>query len=121
MKMHLNCCYYCRREYFISHRNVKSHQLAGIWLGVDWDDKTRGRHDGSHNGKHYFDATYSTSGSFVRPIKVDVGRPFLEAVKERYGTFDLDIYGHSIGSKVIEVVGMEKLAKKQRYSLPVLR
>ena len=24
------------------------------WLGVEWDDPTRGKHDGSHAGVHYF-------------------------------------------------------------------
>lgn len=30
---------------------------AGEWLGVDWDDLTRGKHDGSHENKQYFTAT----------------------------------------------------------------
>jgi dynactin complex subunit len=24
------------------------------WLGVEWDDPTRGKHDGSHGGVRYF-------------------------------------------------------------------
>jgi hypothetical protein len=24
------------------------------WLGVEWDDSTRGKHDGEHKGKRYF-------------------------------------------------------------------
>jgi hypothetical protein len=24
------------------------------WLGVEWDDPSRGRHDGEHKGKRYF-------------------------------------------------------------------
>ena len=27
---------------------------TGIWLGVDWDDPERGKHDGSKDGKQYF-------------------------------------------------------------------
>lgn len=27
------------------------------WLGVEWDDPTRGKHDGSHQGKRYFTCT----------------------------------------------------------------
>ena len=26
----------------------------GVWLGVEWDDRTRGRHDGIKDGKRYF-------------------------------------------------------------------
>lgn len=28
----------------------------GIWLGVDWDDPERGKHNGTVNNVHYFDA-----------------------------------------------------------------
>lgn len=27
---------------------------TGIWLGIEWDDPQRGKHDGLHNGKRYF-------------------------------------------------------------------
>ena len=27
---------------------------TGIWLGVEWDDPARGKHDGSKDGKQYF-------------------------------------------------------------------
>ena len=26
----------------------------GSWLGVEWDDSSRGKHDGSHKGVRYF-------------------------------------------------------------------
>lgn len=26
----------------------------GIWLGVEWDDPSRGKHNGSKDGKQYF-------------------------------------------------------------------
>lgn len=26
----------------------------GVWLGVEWDDAHRGKHDGLKNGKRYF-------------------------------------------------------------------
>lgn len=28
----------------------------GIWLGIDWDDPERGKHDGSVNHSFYFKA-----------------------------------------------------------------
>ena len=28
--------------------------FIGDWLGVEWDDPSRGKHDGSHNGQRYF-------------------------------------------------------------------
>lgn len=27
---------------------------AGEWLGVEWDDSTRGKHSGEHKGVRYF-------------------------------------------------------------------
>ena len=27
---------------------------AGRWLGVEWDDPVRGKHDGSRHGRRYF-------------------------------------------------------------------
>ena len=26
----------------------------GTWLGVEWDDSTRGKHNGCYNGAQYF-------------------------------------------------------------------
>lgn len=28
----------------------------GEWLGIDWDDPDRGKHDGTHMDVHYFKA-----------------------------------------------------------------
>ena len=30
---------------------------AGDWLGVEWDDPTRGKHSGEHKGIRYFTCT----------------------------------------------------------------
>jgi dynactin complex subunit len=31
---------------------------GGRWLGVDWDEPGRGKHDGSYKGTRYFHARY---------------------------------------------------------------
>ncbi|CAH8467430.1 unnamed protein product [Schistosoma rodhaini] len=56
----------------------------GPWLGVDWDDWSRGRHDGTYDGVRYFQAKGPTSGSFVRPSKVSLGTSLEEALVYRY-------------------------------------
>ena len=28
--------------------------LTGNWVGIEWDDSSRGKHDGSKNGVSYF-------------------------------------------------------------------
>lgn len=31
---------------------------SGSWLGVEWGDKTRGKHDGEHKGVKYFECEH---------------------------------------------------------------
>lgn len=77
---------------------------SGDWLGVEWDNPTRGKHSGEHNGVRYFTCItaasslclykcscdtgknkQSTAGSFVRPSRpADKPRGFLEALREKY-------------------------------------
>ena len=30
----------------------------GDWLGVEWDEPSRGKHDGGHKGLKYFECRY---------------------------------------------------------------
>ena len=47
---------------------------SGDWIGVEWDDHNRGRHDGTKDGKRYFNVKEGTNGgSFVRAKKLDLG------------------------------------------------
>ena len=34
----------------------------GQWLGVEWDDPERGKHDGTHNGTKYFECRFDLKG-----------------------------------------------------------
>lgn len=36
----------------------------GDWLGVEWDDPNRGKHDGSHDGVRYFECRCGTEESY---------------------------------------------------------
>ena len=69
----------------------------GIWIGVEWDDPKRGKHNGSRKGIQYFHTLYvsrqfinnmsfreETSGSFVKEDKLERSKSFLQAVYERY-------------------------------------
>lgn len=31
-------------------------ETESIWVGIEWDDSSRGKHDGVHNGVRYFKA-----------------------------------------------------------------
>ena len=60
----------------------------GIWVGVEWDDASRGKHNGIYKGKNYFKCLGDrTSGSFVRQNKLlpvaDLGVALTEALASR--------------------------------------
>ncbi|CAO3652307.1 unnamed protein product [Mucor hiemalis] len=104
----------------------------GEWLGIEWDDAQRGKHDGVHQGERYFNCRNKTSGSFIRyhPEKVVTGVSFMTALKERYTvedditTIKSDQYDASkdrgqlhFGDNkqiVVETYGFEKILRAQR-------
>ncbi|XP_050425004.1 tubulin-specific chaperone E [Adelges cooleyi] len=93
----------------------------GIWVGVEWDDPLRGKHDGIYNGTRYFKTTHTNGASFVRPEKVTLCEvSFLEAFKNKYGKNCDPIIDEEISAiikqskmSLFEVVGMQKLQEKQ--------
>ncbi|KAL9018305.1 MAG: hypothetical protein Q9185_004408 [Variospora sp. 1 TL-2023] len=93
----------------------------GSWLGVEWDDPSRGKHDGTHNGKRYFECVSNepTAASFVRlskPFDKSVG--FLSAMRIKYGS-EKDVQARQIfnpiriGGKNVDEVGFSLIAQKQ--------
>uniref|UniRef100_A0A8C6WBD7 Tubulin-specific chaperone E n=2 Tax=Nannospalax galili TaxID=1026970 RepID=A0A8C6WBD7_NANGA len=92
--------------------------VAGLWLGVEWDNPERGKHDGSHEGTVYFKCRHPTGGSFVRPNKVNFGVDFVTALKKRYALEEeADEDGKAcslkVGCKQVQTVGFEHITKKQ--------
>ncbi|XP_044729926.1 tubulin-specific chaperone E [Chrysoperla carnea] len=96
----------------------------GNWLGIDWDCPTRGKHNGSVHGNIYFNASHETSGSFVRPFKVNLGVSIADALRGKYGEVTdaekerliqerLESVSKSINAPFLELVGFGKLEKKQ--------
>ncbi|KAI6820315.1 tubulin-specific chaperone [Hortaea werneckii] len=91
----------------------------GEWLGVEWDDTARGKHNGTHQGKCYFTcrSVSPTAASFLRPNQQwDKPRSFLEALKEKYAS-DNDPSEHEAiqisAHKQAEEVGFDKFARRQ--------
>ncbi|XP_032420024.1 tubulin-specific chaperone E [Xiphophorus hellerii] len=76
----------------------------GLWLGVEWDNPERGKHDGSHEGVRYFTCRNPRGGSFVRPQKVSFGVDFLTAVYLTYQTNAEEVLNEEIfiSSKKLE-------------------
>ncbi|KAF3389610.1 Tubulin-specific chaperone E [Penicillium rolfsii] len=109
---------------------------AGDWLGVEWDDPTRGKHSGEHKGVRYFTckSNYPTAGSFVRPSRPSsLPLSFVEALRDKYASEnDSELVWTSkpigkasqeaieISGKVVEEVGFDKI-RKQLAELQELR
>uniref|UniRef100_A0A8C2AIX9 Tubulin-specific chaperone E n=1 Tax=Cyprinus carpio TaxID=7962 RepID=A0A8C2AIX9_CYPCA len=89
---------------------------AGLWLGVEWDDPERGKHDGSHEGVRYFTCRHPTGGSFVRPKKASFGVDYVTALKQRYEVELQEVIGEElkISSRTVMMVGFEDVKQKQR-------
>ena len=68
-----------------------SKNASTAWVGVEWDDATRGKHDGAVE-KDGVETRYfrcpAGAGSFVKPSKLSRGERFLSALKERYQKTD---------------------------------
>ena len=79
----------------------------GEWLGVEWDDPSRGKHDGTHGGDRYFTPTNPgpTCCSFLRRTKVSFGGDLVEGVKRRYGKVEGETAG--VGQQNIDELQKE--------------
>jgi tubulin-specific chaperone E len=61
----------------------------GRWVGLEWDEEARGKHDGTHAGRQYFQCRVGKlSGSFLRWEKycqlLNVATNIVDALKTRY-------------------------------------
>ncbi|KAL2131155.1 hypothetical protein VTI74DRAFT_5466 [Chaetomium olivicolor] len=93
---------------------------TGSWLGVEWDDPSRGKHDGQHKGVRYFSckSKSSTAASFVRPTRQpDAPQTFLSALHLKYASAPAGDQKPPrqivFSGKVAEEVGFEKVRRKQ--------
>ncbi|XP_060840515.1 tubulin-specific chaperone E [Rhopalosiphum padi] len=97
-----------------------------LWVGIEWDDPNRGKHDGIHNGIRYFKTMMPNpnGASFVRLEKVIPNSiSFITAFQSKYGQdFDNSVHQDIIQfmkqskmSKLasFDLVGMQKIKKKQ--------
>jgi dynactin complex subunit len=57
----------------------------GLWLGVEWDEPRRGKHNGSVEGVQYFQSHKPNAASFIRPHKAKRATDIVTALHERYG------------------------------------
>ncbi|KAI1390269.1 RNI-like protein [Hypoxylon trugodes] len=89
---------------------------SGNWLGVEWDDPSRGKHDGSHKGVRYFAcrSKSATAASFVRPTRpAEKPQSFVTAVTDKYASELAKTIAIKFSNKVAEEVGFDKIQRKQ--------
>ena len=102
--------------------------LKGDWLGIEWDDPQRGKHDGQHQGRVLFKCLSAspTAASFVRTTrKTDKQRTVLEAIRLKYSSPQSQ-HGPAanprstpngalieISGKVAEEVGFDRIRQQQ--------
>ena len=101
----------------VKYYGTLEHGYGELWLGVEWDDPTRGKHDGVFKGKRIFEAAGPKSASFVRPKVVDQPRTFLEALRGKYQSEDDNEVGLAAmylprSGKVMETVGFGRMKEK---------
>lgn len=100
-----------------------------IWFGLEWDDKTRGKHNGTVEGYEYFKTINNeNSGSLIKKTKVNIGQTFKGALGYKYNFYEEEgnDYHKTVDKALekdnfiitdkkiinIEFVGKEKAAKK---------
>lgn len=54
-----------------------------LWVGISWDEVTRGKHNGTVEGFEYFKSK-GNSGSLIKLNKINVGLNFKEAMDFKY-------------------------------------
>ncbi|GAB1609272.1 tubulin-specific chaperone E-like [Argonauta hians] len=78
------------QDYFGSVKFIgEVESMEGVWLGIEWDDISRGKHDGSYKGRRYFQTSRPKSGSFVKSVKVKLGQGFSDAY--HYKTYVMNV------------------------------
>ncbi|CAG9538370.1 unnamed protein product [Cercopithifilaria johnstoni] len=84
----------------------------GEWIGIDWDNPERGKHDGSVKGRRYFQANSAKSGSFIRSNAINEGKNVLEEMTNKYINYkQYDTV--KFGSKNVDLVNMAKIYGRQ--------
>lgn len=70
---------------------------ANEWLGVEWDDTSRGKHDGRHDGTRYFECrvTESPASSEYQTLRF-TGQAEVRLQPQRH-FFDLRSHGTKLG------------------------
>ncbi|CAM9155751.1 unnamed protein product [Ectocarpus sp. 4 AP-2014] len=103
------------------------------WIGVEFDDPARGKHDGAvekpdGSSLRYFTCVNGGSGSFLKPGKFSTGISMAEGLRQRYVDMNApflapenllpDAYASTSkgGKKAIEFYGESKIRQRQQVN-----
>ncbi|KAI8914650.1 hypothetical protein EDD86DRAFT_199806 [Gorgonomyces haynaldii] len=85
---------------------------SGEFMGLEWDDPTRGKHSGVYQGESYFTTTVEGSGSFVPSGRsFSTGKGLLDQLKRKYINTESDTT-IQWGNVKVESKGWEKISKR---------
>lgn len=95
----------------------------GLWLGIEWDDAVRGKHDGCIADVRYFSTATPTAGSMIRPGRLAARCSLRTAIESRYiltADHQLDdrllaATQRKLRAAIFEIVGMDKVKEKQSH------
>uniref|UniRef100_A0A336LKC3 Splicing factor 45 n=1 Tax=Culicoides sonorensis TaxID=179676 RepID=A0A336LKC3_CULSO len=98
---------------------VKDH--PGTWVGIEWDDVSRGKHDGTVDNIQYFKTNHPFSGSMTRIEKVKGFETLEQAILNRYYETNENVLDEYLiketrtfmHAPLLEIVGMDKIRNKQ--------
>ena len=55
----------------------------GQWIGIEWWNQ-QGKHNGTFNGKFYFQTKHQLTGAFIRQERITFGHSFTQAIYRQY-------------------------------------
>ncbi|XP_055949977.1 tubulin-specific chaperone E-like [Argiope bruennichi] len=117
----IGCRIHCDGEYGTVLYIGPISGMDGTWLGIEWDNPSRGKHSGSYKDVTYFTTRVPNAGSFIKISKADNGISCPAAIRIKYGKADdstvipklINLPQKSGQERHIEMVGMAKIMGKQ--------
>ena len=88
-----------------------------LWLGIEWDDPTRGKHNGTVENFQYFTTLGNkTSGSLVKVEKVNFGIDLLDGLLMKYFKEDPKILKNQLMEGLVEAKILEKAIENKEIN-----
>lgn len=100
---------------FVGHIAPWGDQILAY--GLEWDDATRGKNNGSVNGISYFKPTISNLASFVKSTNKSITwsrQSFVDVVQSQYLNTEYHDQEIKFGLKILKETGLEELNRRYK-------